>query len=163
MMPPGQNASASYRLTCPGYFTTLGIPLLKGRDFNAHDATEGGAGVVILNEAAAKRYWPNEDPIGKRIKLGRPDGSNPWMTVVGIAGNVRHFGLDDDARREMFRPYSQAAWPMMTIVAKTAADPAAFPPRGPSALQRIDPDLPVARVTTMERIERIRPARGGSR
>jgi len=152
VMPPGENASASYRLTCPGYFTTLGIPMVKGRDFNAHDATEA-AGVVILNEAAAKRYWPNEDPIGKRIKLGRPDGSNPWMTVVGIVGNVRHFGLDDDARREMFRPYSQAAWPMMTIVAKTAADPAGFATSVRSALQRIDPDLPVGRMTTMERIE----------
>ena len=76
------------------------------------------------------------------------------MTIVGVAANVRHFGLDDEARREMFRPYSQAAWPVMTIVAKTAADPAAFAGAARAALLRIDPDLPVSRVTTMEAIER---------
>jgi putative ABC transport system permease protein len=111
-------------------------------------------GVVIINEETAKRYWPNEDPIGRRIKLGGPQSSNPWMTVVGVVGNVRHFGLDDVARREMFRPYSQAAWPVMTIVAKTATDPASFAAPIRAALQQIDPDLPVARVTTMETIER---------
>jgi putative ABC transport system permease protein len=152
-MPPGENASASYRLTCPGYFKSLGIPLLKGRDFDARDATSA-PGVVILNEVTAQRYWPNEDPIGRRIKLGRPDSASPWMTVVGVVGNVRHFGLDDTARREMFRPYSQAAWPTMTITARTASDPAAFAASIRGALQKIDPDLPVARVTTMERVER---------
>jgi putative ABC transport system permease protein len=150
-MPPGQNASASYRLTCPGYFKALGIRLVKGRDFDAHDATEA-AGAVIINEETAKRYWPDGDPIGQRIKLGRPDSPNPWMTVVGVVGSVRHFGLDDVARREMFRPYSQAAWPVMTIVAKTAGDPAGFATSVRSALQRIDPDLPVGRVTTMDTI-----------
>jgi putative ABC transport system permease protein len=151
-MPPGQNASAAYRLTCPGYFTALGIPLVKGRDFDARDATEA-PGVVIINEETAKRYWPDDDPIGKRIKLGRPNSPNPWMTVVGVVGNVRHFGLDDVARREMFRPYSQSAWPVMTIVAKTASEPAGYATAVRAALQRIDPDLPVGRTTTMERVE----------
>jgi len=150
--PPGQNASASYRLTCPGYFKALGIPILKGRDFDARDATNA-AGAVIINEETAKRYWPDGDPIGRRIKLGRPNSSNPWMTVVGVVGNVRHFGLDDVARREMFRPYSQAAWPVMTIVAKTAADPSGFATAVRGALQHVDPDLPVGRVTTMEDVE----------
>jgi putative ABC transport system permease protein len=152
-MPPGENASASYRLTCPGYFKTLGIPMLKGRDFDTRDATSA-AGAVIVNEETAKRYWPKEDPIGRRIKLGRPESTNPWMTVVGVVGNVRHFGLDDVARREMFRPYSQAAWPVMTIVTKTATDPGSYSLSIRAALQQIDPDLPVARVTTMEAIER---------
>jgi predicted permease len=151
-MPQGQNASAAYRLTCPGYFKALGIPLLKGRDFEARDSTEA-PGAVIVNEETAKRYWPDADPIGQRIKLGRPDSANPWMTVVGVVGNVRHFGLDDVARREMFRPYSQAAWPVMTIVAKTASEPAGFAAAVRAALQRIDPDLPVGRTTTMEAIE----------
>jgi putative ABC transport system permease protein len=152
-MPPGENASAAYRLTCPGYFRSLGIPVIKGRDFDARDATEA-PGAVILNQETAKRYWPNDDPTGRRIKLGGPQSSNPWMTVVGVVGNVRHFGLDDVARREMFRPYSQAAWPVMTIVAKTATDPASFAAPIRAALQQIDPDLPVARVNTMEAIER---------
>jgi putative ABC transport system permease protein len=150
--PPGENASASYRLTCPGYFKALGIPILKGRDFDARDATDA-AGAVIINEETAKRYWPDADPIGRRIKLGRTDSSNPWMTVVGVVGNVRHFGLDDVARREMFRPYSQSAWPVMTIVVKTATGPAGFAAAVRGALQRIDPDLPVGSTRTMETVE----------
>jgi predicted permease len=153
LMPPGENASASYRLTCPGYFKSLGIPLLAGRDFDARDSTTA-PGAVIINAETAKRYWPTEDSIGKRIKLGRPNSPNPWMTVVGVVGNVRHFGLDDVARREMFRPYSQGAWPMMTIVTKTAGDPSSFAAAIRGALQRIDPDLPVGRVSTMDAIAR---------
>jgi putative ABC transport system permease protein len=151
-MPAGQNAAAAYRVTCPGYFRALGIPIRRGRDFEARDATNA-AGVVIINEETAKRYWPNDDPIGRRIKLGRADSPNPWMTVIGVVGSVRHFGLDDAARREMFMPYSQAAWPVMTIVAKTAGEPAAFATAIRSGLQHIDPDLPVGRTTTMEAVE----------
>jgi len=152
--PPGENASASYRLTCPGYFEAMGIRLLQGRDFDARDATEA-PGVAIINEATAKRYWPGEDPIGKRFKLGRRESPSPWMTVVGVVANTRNFGLDDDtSRRLIFRPYSQSAWPVMTIVAKTAADPAGFATGVRSALQRIDPDLPVNLTTTMTAIER---------
>jgi predicted permease len=151
-MPPGQTPSAAYRLTCPGYFKALGIPILKGRDFDSRDAT-AAAGAVIINQETATRYWPDEDPIGRRIKIGGPESVNPWMTVVGVAGNVRHFGLDDVASREMFRPYSQSAWPVMTIVVKTASEPAGFATAVRGALQRLDPDLPVSRVTTMETIQ----------
>jgi putative ABC transport system permease protein len=154
VLPPGENAaSASYRLTCPGYFKSMGIRMVRGRDFDARDSLEG-AGAVIINEETAKRYWPNDDPIGGRIKLGPPAGPLPWLTVVGVAANVRHFGLDSPIRREMFRPYSQAAWPVMTVVVKTAAEPAGFTAAVRSALQGIDPDLPVARVSTMETIAR---------
>jgi predicted permease len=152
ILPNGEIATAMYRLTCPGYFTSMGIPLLKGRDFDARDTLES-QNVVIINEEAAKRYWPDDDPIGKRFKIGRRESGNAWMTVVGVVGSVRHFGLDDVARREMFRPYSQAAWPMMTVVTKTASAPAAFAVAVRTALQRIDPDLPVGRVSTMETVE----------
>jgi putative ABC transport system permease protein len=153
VLPPGDNASASYRLTCPGYFKAMGIRMIRGRDFDARDSLEG-AGAVIINEETAKRYWPDEDPIGRRIKLGPAAGPLPWLTVVGVAADVRHFGLDSAIRREMFRPYSQAAWPVMTTVVKTASEPAGFTTAVRSALQGIDPDLPVARVSTMEAIAR---------
>jgi len=152
ILPNGEIATAMYRLTCPGYFTSMGIPLLKGRDFDARDTLES-QNVVIINEEAAQRYWPDQDPIGRRFKLGRRESANPWMTVVGVVGSVRHFGLDDVARREIFRPYSQAAWPMMTVVTKTASAPAAFAVAVRTALQTIDPDLPVGRVSTMETVE----------
>jgi putative ABC transport system permease protein len=150
---PGQNWSASYRLTCPGYFKAMGIPILKGRDFDARDATDT-PGVVIINEETAKRYWPDEDPIGQRIRVDRPEAGSPFKTIVGVAADVRHFGLDRAVRREIFRPYSQKAWPVMTVVAKTATDPTAYASTLRSALQGIDSDLPVGRVSTMEEIVR---------
>jgi putative ABC transport system permease protein len=152
-LPSGESASAAYRLTCPGYFTSMGIRMVRGRDFDARDSLEA-QGAVIVNEETATKYWPDEDPIGRRIKLGPVEGPLPWLTVVGVAANVRHFGLDSAIRREIFRPYSQAAWPMMTVVAKTATEPAGFTAAVRSALQGIDPDLPVARVSTMASIAR---------
>ncbi len=143
--------SASYRLTCPGYFKTLGIPIVKGRDFTPADSITA-AGAVIINETAASRYWPNQDPVGQRLKIGPPASENPWMTVVGVTKDVRHFGLDADARREMFRPYSQAAWPTMTITVKTAIEPLAIAGSVRSALARIDPDQPVSRIRTMDQV-----------
>ena len=147
--PPGQRPSANYRLTCPGYFKTMGIPILRGRDFTTRDATEA-APVAIINEETAKRYWPNADPIGRHIRL---NDSDPWITVVGVVGSVRHFGLDDTAHREFFRPYSQAAWPVMSVVVKTNIAPAAALPAVRKTLQTIDPDLPVGAGTTMSAVE----------
>jgi putative ABC transport system permease protein len=152
IFPPGQNATAAYRLTCPGYFKSMGIALRGGRDFDARDTT-ASSGVVIINDVMARQYWPNENPVGKRLKLGRAASSNPWLTIVGVVGSVRHFGLDSEPRREMFRPYSQAAWPIMTITAKTASEPAAFGRAVRTALQTMDPDLPVGAIRTMEDVE----------
>jgi putative ABC transport system permease protein len=146
-----EGPSASYRLTCPGYFKTLGIPIVRGRDFTPADSLNA-AGVVILNEIAASRYWPNQDPIDQRLKLGPPASENPWMTVVGVTRDVRHFGLDSDARREMFRPYSQAVWPTMTITVRTATEPLAIAGSVRTALARIDPDQPVSRIRTMDQV-----------
>jgi putative ABC transport system permease protein len=132
----------------------MGIPIVRGRDFALSDATEA-PGVVIINEMTAKKYWPDRDPIGQRLKIGRPESDAPWLTVVGVVGNVRHFGLDADVRRDIYRPYSQAAWPVMTVVAKTVSDPAAFASSIRAGLQGLDPDLPVSRVSTMEEVERL--------
>jgi len=148
-VPPDQRPSANYRLTCPGYFTAMGIPILKGRDFTTRDVTNG-APVAIINEETAKRYWPDADPIGRHLRLGDHD---PWMTVVGVVRNVRHFGLDEAAHRELFRPYSQAAWPVMSVVVKANIAPTAALPAVRKALQTIDPDLPVGVGTTMSAVE----------
>jgi putative ABC transport system permease protein len=147
-----ESVSASYRLTCPGYFTTLGIALVDGRDFNHRDVTKGER-VVIINRAMADAYWKKgESPIGRRLKLGGPRSENPWNTVVGVTENVRHFGLDSDARREIFMPYAQAAWPVMTVVAKTAGEPSAWQSALREVIRRVDPDLPIASVNSMEDI-----------
>jgi putative ABC transport system permease protein len=145
-----ETVSGAYRLTCPGYFATLGIPLIEGRDFDHGDVTKGRQ-VVIINQAMAKMYWKlGESPIGRRLKLGGPRSENPWHVIVGVAADVRHFGLDSDAVREIFMPYTQAAWPTMTIVAKTAGDPMAWQSSLRDVVRRVDPDLPVAQVRSME-------------
>ena len=146
-----EGTGAAYRLTCPGYFATLGIPIVRGRDFTHRDVT-GGLQVAIINEAAAARYWPGEDPIGRRIKLGGASSTNPWMTIVGVAGSVRHFGLDTDAPLELYRPYTQAAWPVMTITTRTTSTPLASAASVRAALSRIDRELPVSRIRTMEQV-----------
>ena len=147
---PDESVNASYRLTCPGYFAALGIAVSEGRDFDHRDVTKGMP-VAIINRATARAYWkPGENPIGRRFKIGGPRSENPWLTVVGISDDVRHFGLDSEARREIFLPYSQAAWPTMTVVAKTAGDPMAWQSTLRQVIRRVDPDLPVAQVRSMD-------------
>jgi len=148
---PNDGASAGYRLTCPGYFRTLTVPIVEGRDFTERDSTRAEP-VVIVNRTMAERYWKGENAVGKRLKLGALQNSNPWMTIVGVAENARHFGLDSDARREIYLPYNQAAWPVMTVVAKTVGEPAAWQSAVRDVVKRVDPDLPVARVMSMEAI-----------
>ena len=143
------NASGGYRLSCPGYFATLGIPLIEGRDFTHRDVTDGEK-VAIVNRAMASAYWPNESPIGKRMKMGALDNPNPWMVVVGVAENTRHFGLDSEIRREFYAPYSQYAWPVMTVVAKTVGEPLTLQTTLREVLKGVDPSLPVARIQSME-------------
>ncbi|HYE89114.1 MAG TPA: ABC transporter permease [Vicinamibacterales bacterium] len=140
---------AAYRLSCPGYFKTLGIPIIEGRDFNDRDVTSG-VPVTIVNRATAERYWPGSSPIGKRLKIGAIDNDQPWRIVVGVAENARHFGLDSEVRREFYLPYSQAAWPVMTIVAKTVGDPLSWQTALREAVKRVDATLPVAQVRSMD-------------
>jgi putative ABC transport system permease protein len=105
-----------------------------------------------VNRATAERYWPGESALGKRLKIGSIDNANPWMTVIGVVDNVRHFGLDDEARREFFVPYSQQAWPVMTVVARTVGEPLLWQSSLRDVVKRVDPDLPVARVQSMEAV-----------
>jgi putative ABC transport system permease protein len=144
-------ASAGYRLTCPGYFTTLGIPIARGRDFTHNDVTHGEK-VAIINRAMADTYWLGEDALGRRFKLGSADNDNPWLTIVGIVDNTRHFGLDREVLREFYAPYSQSAWPVMTVVAKTVGEPLSWQTAMRQVIRQIDPDLPVARVQSMEQV-----------
>ena len=148
---PQDSPSATYRLSCPGYFATLGIPLVEGRDFSHRDVTNGEK-VAIVNRAMADDYWPGQRAIGKRMKIGALQNDNPWMTVVGVVDNIRHFGLDSEARREFYAPYSQLAWPVMTVVAKTVGEPMSWQAPMRSVIRRVDPDLPVARVRSMEQV-----------
>jgi predicted permease len=149
---PRQMPNADYSVACPNYFRTMGIPILKGREFS-HQDTLSSPGVVVINETMARKYWPNQDPVGRAIRLGGPDG--PELTVVGVAGDVRHQGgLEEPARRQFFRPYTQAGWPVMSIVVRTASAPATFTMPVKKALAEFLPDRPVSNVETMEDVVR---------
>jgi putative ABC transport system permease protein len=144
---PNNSPGARYRLICPGYFASLGIPIARGRDFTSADTTTS-LPVAIVSESTASLYWPNRDPVGARIRIG----DNPWMTVVGVVPDVRQIRLDAVKPRVLYRSYSQAAWPSMTVTVKTAADPMTLAATASRALRRLDPDLPVSRVRSMETV-----------
>ena len=103
---PGEPGyEVEYRVATPDYFATMGIPLRAGRLFDTHDDANPGA-VLLINETAARRFWPGESAVGKRIKLGMTPQRFPWITVVGVVGDVRHVGLDSDPLPEIYRPYA---------------------------------------------------------
>jgi predicted permease len=143
---PGKFPGGNYTVTCPNYFKTLQIAVVRGREFTAQD-TLTSPNVAVINEAMVRAFWPNEDPVGKAIRL-----NNTRMTIVGIVKDVHGQGLAQPARRQIFRPYTQAGWPTIAIVARTAGPAASFDKAVKNALTDAFIDRPVARTTTMEEI-----------
>jgi putative ABC transport system permease protein len=101
-LDPANLTAAGWQVVGPNYLKTLGIPLLKGRDLTAADVQPGAPPVAIINEKMAGRYWPNEDPLGRRITLGLPRPENPWITIVGIAKDVPHRGVDSQPEPDWY-------------------------------------------------------------
>lgn len=143
--------SAKYTIACPDYFRTMGIKQISGREFTLQDSLTA-PGVIVINEALAKRYFPNEDPLGKRIKIGLFDADAPWLTIVGVTQDVKQSGLDQKTRPEFFRPYNQAAWPVMTIVVRTNTGAGALLNPIKQALARVEPERAASGIKTMEEI-----------
>ena len=130
-------------------FETMKIPLIAGRYFDEQD-TADSLPVAIVDEAFAKRIWPNDDPIGKRIRdpgLGRPF---PWLTVVGVVGTVRRSDLEGDSRITYYQPYSQWACQSMYVVVRTSSDPRELASAIASEVWALDKNSPILRVATME-------------
>ncbi|PYU67818.1 MAG: hypothetical protein DMG49_17750 [Acidobacteria bacterium] len=139
----------------PDYFRALGVPLVKGRYFTAANRADS-AKVAIVNQTLAQHYWPNENPVGKRLKTGGPERpNNPWMEVVGMVGDIKYSGLDAAPEMELYEPYQQAAWPSMYLVVRTSSElrnPATLASAVQNAVWSLDKDLPVAHIRTMERL-----------
>ena len=149
---PATPPRADPRLVSAGYFATMGIPLVRGRVFDDHDDGTGRA-VVAINQTAQRRYWPNTDPIGTRIRLG--DGE--WMTIVGIVGDVRHGGLDAELEPEAFIPLAQGFDQLGTAYERSLTLLVRGDPNGydPSALLRqavaaVDPQQPLDVIRPMD-------------
>jgi putative ABC transport system permease protein len=146
---PELDESAERYCITPGFLAALRIPLLRGRDINASDTAEN-PGVILVNQTTAQRIWPGEDPIGKRVKLGGLD--HPWMTVVGVVGDVHHEGLDATPWTQFYVPHTQ--WPFpdtsMTFVLRTAGPPGAVATAAREAIHSLDPAQPVSSVMPLE-------------
>ena len=145
---PDQRPVAWISSVSPDYFRTMGMRLIAGREFTEGD-NENSPKVVIISEATARRHFPNEDPIGKRIGNGRPDG---WREIVGVTADVKHFGLNQDARVSMFFPHLQRPSRRMFIVARTAADPMSLTSALKGAVAAMDKNLAVSNISAMEEI-----------
>lgn len=150
---PTDQPRAKYRAVSPEYFTALGIPLIRGRYFDPSDGQDT-AGVVLINEAMAKRHWPTEDPIGKRIRPGIEE--HKWFNVVGVVGDVKHSGLDAPSNEEMYYHYLQAPVELMsflegtmTLVVRTSGDPGAMTAAIRNEVRAVDGDQPVFNVKTI--------------
>jgi putative ABC transport system permease protein len=134
----------------PDYFRAMGIRLLRGRTFTWAD-NEGSLPVAIINESAARQYWPNEDAMAKRVKL--EDGSAPvWRQVVGIVGDVRQDTLVEPGRPEVYAPLLQVPVPYMALTVRTLAEPAALTAAVRHSVMAVDKDQPLFQVKTMEQV-----------
>jgi putative ABC transport system permease protein len=134
----------------PGYFNALGVPLLRGRNFGDTDHANAPP-VVIINEMLARRYFPNQDPIGRRMKIGGPERPrNTWMEIVGVVGDVPYSGLDISPEPAFYQHYLQNAWSSNYLVMRTTSDPRQLAGPVREAVWSLDKDLPVADVKTMQ-------------
>jgi putative ABC transport system permease protein len=141
--------NAEFRLVSPNYFAVMGIPILRGAALP--EVTDSLAnGQVLINRTMADKYWPGEDPIGRRIRLFGPAG--PWVSVAGIVGDVRQIGLAEPPREEMYVSYRATAGQEMSMVVRTADDPERLGAAVTSAIRGVDPEQPVFGVMSMERL-----------
>jgi putative ABC transport system permease protein len=160
LLPNGQHPGrADWYVVTPGYFESLGIPLVRGRLPSASD-TEDASRAVFINETTARTLFPTEDPIGRRILLTRTRGpEQPWRTIAGVVADVRQRGLDQPARAEIFIPYRQflhfsagGQARAMSIVVKTSAEPIDLASSIRARLREVDPEVPAAQIRDMNTV-----------
>jgi predicted permease len=148
--PEGGVPWASWRLVTPGFFETLGVPVLRGRDFTEDDFAFAGEGPlpILISNRVAELLWPGEDPVGRIMTLWAGQSDTPGE-VLGVVGDMRERGIDDGPTLAVYLPYVAAGWPP-DIVVHTAGQPTAVVPAIRAILAEMDPDIPLSDVTTME-------------
>src|SRR5262249_20320685 len=150
--PESNRPGAQYRVVTPGYLATMGIPLLRGRGILASDVA-GAPPITLVSQSFARRYWPDSDAIGKRFRLSSPRG--PWLTIVGIVGDIHDAGLDIETQPEMYMPLAQShAPPGLALVVRGSTPAAALGGSVRAELERYDPQQPIYDVLPMS--ERLR-------
>jgi putative ABC transport system permease protein len=129
----------------------MGIPILKGRDFDERDAKDA-AKVTIIDERLARKYWPDEDPLGKRIRFGPPEDNEPWHTIVGVVREVKHARLDASLRESVYLPFAQIPIGGSSLAIRTSGRPENLIAAVRNQVREIDPDLPVTRIMPMTEV-----------
>jgi len=162
----GQAPMINHCVISPGYFKAMGIPILRGRDFDERDTTQdapqlavrgdvlnlGSTGVTIIDERLAREYWPDEDPIGKRIRFGPPEDNEPWHTIVGVVGEVKHERLDASTRKTVYLPFAQMPIGRSSLAIKTSGRPESLIAAVRAQIKELDRDLPMTRVMPMTEV-----------
>ncbi len=148
---PGEVRSAFSQSITPAFFRTLRIPVLRGRAFTADDGPDTNP-VAMVSESLARRIWPGQDPVGKRIRLGSGQAHEPWRTVVGVAGEVRITDFVPEPRPTVYVPFAQAPETSLTMTVRTAGNPVALTAAARAAVKSIDPDQPAYDVRTLSQI-----------
>ncbi|MBI3405067.1 MAG: ABC transporter permease [Acidobacteria bacterium] len=146
--PPGQEIMVGQHLANPGFFRAMGIPLLQGRELSARDVS-GVPSVAVVNDAMAQKFWPGQNPIGKKFRLMHREG---WEEVVGVVGNVKHNGLGQPTSLDVYEPVSQNPWGYLCLIIRTSGDRGALIAAVRREAQALDPDLPVHGVRPMEQV-----------
>jgi putative ABC transport system permease protein len=147
----GREPGTAFRVVTPGYLAALEIPLVRGRAFDDHDREESGR-VAIVNGVFARQAFGAEDPVGRRVRLGRIDAPSAWLTIVGVIGDVRHTAVTAEPGPEIYVPLGQEDVSMMMLAARTAGDPAGLTAAVKAALSTVDPAQPVYHVKTLARL-----------
>ena len=140
--------NANYRVVTPDYLRTLAVPLRQGRTIDSHDSADA-LPVVLINEAMKRKFWPNESPLGKRFRFG---SAEPWISIVGVVGDVRQAGLDTAPRAELYLPATQRPDLANWLAVRTQGDPGHLAAAVREAIRAVDPDSPIADVRSMEDI-----------
>ena len=137
----------NYEAVTRGYFESTGLRLLRGRGFTPDDRADA-PGVAILGESVARRFWPGEDPVGRRIKWGAPDGPAPWLEIVGVVEDGRYRGLES-VSLDVYVPFEQSPWPLNHLIIRTAAAPTALVPALRRVATALEPSVRLLDVATV--------------
>src|SRR5256885_4039820 len=150
--PPGQWPDVIYRAIGPGYFSTMGIPIARGRDFTDQDKGDSKK-VVVISEKTAQHYWPGQDPIGKRLKPGATNSDVPWREVIGVVKDVRQNDFIAQPKMQMYFNYRQMKdLAANALVVRTSVEPISLATSVRNAIWAVDKDQPVADIDTMDYI-----------
>jgi len=151
-VPVSERPEIDFRRASTGYFQAMGIPLLSGRLVTEQDVTNN-TGSVVINEAMARRFWPGEDPVGKRISTATSSGQHTqWQTIVGVVGSVRHLGLDIEPRPEIYYHTNTVPPFGPVVVIRTTSDPKRLISIARAKVRELDRDVPISNVNTMEEL-----------